>query len=112
MKLKRYHKKVFLPELNYKWFLKSLPKLWVTPHCQQRLLERSLRIPSLDELQKGEIFEVYLKHDKIERLCIRLHIKSQNLCYVIAENGAIITTWACNENNKYDRIDYSVYERS
>ncbi len=114
METLRYHKDVYMPNLNLDNFWKGL-NVWCTKHFLERLNERKSKyrgmfIPTIAQLKSAEIFEVYISSSKqVERLCLRLEGSKSDYCYVLASNGALITAWATGKYNKYDKIDRTIY---
>lgn len=115
MELFRYHKDVFMPRVDLKEFWEGIKMVWVTHHFLMRFNERRLKnkgffIPTKEQLKKGELFELYLNSSNhIEKICLRLQGKKSDYCFVVGNNGGIITAWATGKYNKYERINKTIY---
>ena len=112
--MKRYHKNVFMPELNITGFWNTLPKIKFRKHFFYRMEERNkvckgFFIPTLDQFRDGEVFEVYVERGIIEKVCVRVEGRKSDFCFVVSKNGFVLTVWATGKHNQYDKIDYSVY---
>ena len=75
--MKRYHKNVFMPELNIIGFWNTLPKIKFRKHFFYRMEERNkvckgFFIPTLEQFRGGEVFEVYVERGIIEKVCVRV----------------------------------------
>lgn len=111
---RRFHKNVFMPKFNLEKYWGRITEIKLAYHFLDRM-ERNSRfkgfhIPTVEELSKGEVFEVYFAYYGIDRLCVRLKGERSDFCYVISRNGHLITAWATGKKNTYDNIDYSIYE--
>lgn len=116
MGVKRYHKDVFMPNFDMTLFWKNIKKVCGTKHFLKRLAERKsvhkgMFFPTLNQLKRGEIFEIYVEEHHIEKVCLRLAGKKSDYCFVLGRNGNILTSWATGKYNKYDRIDKSIYSK-
>ena len=114
--MKRFHKNVFMPQLNINSFWKHISELKFRKHFFYRLKERKKNcrgffIPTIDQLRDGEIFEVYINRGAIEKMCIRIEGMKSDFCFVVSKSGYVLTVWATGKHNKYDKIDYSVYSK-
>lgn len=114
--MKRFHKNIFMPKLNINSFWKNISELKFKKHFFFRLKERKkvckgFFIPTIDQLQSGEIFEVYVEGRKIEKICVRVEGRKSDFCFVVSRSGYVLTVWATGKHNQYDKIDYSVYSK-
>lgn len=113
--MKRYHKSVYMPELDVVKFWNNIKSLGFSKHFKERYNERkhehSLMFPTVDRLKGGEIFELYMEHNKVIKVCVRVSGKKNDSCFVVSNDGYVITTWSTSKNNKYEKIDLSIYAR-
>lgn len=116
MELKRYHEKIFLPLIDVNKFLNKAGILRFTTHAMKRIKERNdiyqnFIEPTKEALAKSKIVEAYFKGNAIEKVVFRIKGTKSDWCFVVARNGAILTSWACKPSNQYQDIDYSVYDK-
>lgn len=114
--MKRFHKNVFMPQLNISRFWNNITELRFKKHFHYRMAERKKKckgffLPTIDQLRQGEVFEVYVENRSIEKVCVRIEGRKSDFCFVVSKNGAVLTVWATGKQNLYDRVDYSVYSK-
>lgn len=96
---KRYHKDVYMPNLNFENFFKRITSLVPTKHFLDRVAEKGLPIPTIDEVAGAEVFEVYTtvltssNLQGIEKVVVKIYGKTRDVCFVISRRGTIVTGW-------------------
>ena len=117
--MKRYHKKVFFPNIKA---LKEINILlnylnWkYSQHCLENLKYRVLNITPLllyiknMTLNWQDIFEYYQREDgKIEIICYRINWKEYDFILVLSRKKEIITIYINAKNDKHETLNKNLY---
>ena len=120
--MKRYHEKIYFPdavmvkELTEK--LNSKHIRWTySKHCLENLKYRALDNASILlhiknlELKAEEVFEYYIKSEKIEKLCYRISYSNLDIILVVSNRKNIITIYMNNKDDKHETLNPEQYTK-
>ena len=98
-----------MPEYNLEEFWKGVQKLTPTRHFIERLKEKKIPIPSIDEVRRGQIFEIGIEFDEVLKVCYRVHTPKNDYCYVIRKGGVLVTAWRQHPKDSHSTLDVTKY---
>ena len=117
--LKRYHKKIYFPDID-KLELFNIQvnvKKWLySQHCLENIRHRSIDVKkvlefiSKLELKEDNIFEYYKKNDTIIKVCYRIEYnKNMDIILVVNNNKKIITIYYNSSEDKHYTLKENLY---
>jgi hypothetical protein len=115
----KYHREIFWkPEFNteiMEFFHRAPRTIILTNHAKNRITDRRLLSPALEQIEQGNIFEVELKEGAVHKIVSRFKMNDKRdiiVALMIDTNGYVVkSVWDCSCTDHHKTLREDGYER-